>query len=273
MDLKIRPLDNQKDNNIDTKIKTPFSMYLNASKGGGKSTLILNLLLNENFLRKKFNRILWISPTSKFDEKIQKHTNNQDILVENVLLKKLIKKLKSKDILNNPDFEKRLPETFESDNIEFYDKFNVEIIKDVISYNSKINEEFGKKFGDNILIIIDDAIESKIFKSETFKNLMFKSRHYKISMIITSQSYFLLPKNLRLNMSYVVLFETGSKKEIEQIYEEHNTGLKPRGFYKMCSDLFEIPYNFLVINYFNPKAKRFQNQFLNFIDVSLYKNV
>lgn len=271
MNLNIKPLDNQRSDESSTIPKLPFSMYINAAKGGGKSTLILNLLLNPAFANKKFNRVVWISPTASFDEKIHKALDESNITIPNTNLIKLIKKLREKEILDVKLLDKDSIETLESeDRVEFYEKFDTDIISEIISVNSRIAKNYGKQFADKTLIIIDDSIESKVFASTLFKNLMFKSRHYNVSIIITSQSYFLLPKNLRLNMTYVLLFETGSKKEIDQFYEEHNAGLKPRQFYALVSELFSKPYNFLVVNYHNPKKFRFQEQFLRFIDTSRF---
>ena len=271
MNLDIKPVDAQRSVEYTTIPKLPFSMYINAAKGGGKSTLILNLLLNPSFVNKKFNRIIWISPTAAFDEKVHKALDAKDITTPNTALIKLIKKLKQKEILDIDLTNKEPLESLESeDRVEFYDKFETDIISEVVKINSKIAKNYGKQFADKTLIIIDDSIESKVFASTLFKNLMFKSRHYNVSIIITSQSYFLLPKSIRLNMTYTILFETGSKKEIDQIYEEHNAGLKPRQFYQLVSDVFSVPYNFLVINYNNPKKLRFHDQFKKFIDTSKY---
>jgi hypothetical protein len=74
-------------------------------------------------------------------------------------------------------------------------------------------------------------------------------------------------------MSYICLFETGNKKELERIYEENNGGLSNQQFFKLVSDIFDTPFNFLVIDYFRTKKERFWNQFLNAIDLSVYKSI
>jgi hypothetical protein len=68
---EIKPLDNQVNTEPSLVPKPPFSMYLSASKGQGKSTTLLNLLLNKDLLANKFNQIYIISPTNKLDEKMQ----------------------------------------------------------------------------------------------------------------------------------------------------------------------------------------------------------
>jgi hypothetical protein len=272
MSLEIKPFDKQKDSNDTSVIKIPFSMYISAAKSGGKSTLMLNLLTNKNYLKNKFNQIHWFSPTAKLDEKIHSVLDNQNIIVKNDKLIKLLKRLKDKSILDD-GISRDLHYLERENEVEYHSNINVETVNEIITSNKLISETYGKAFSDKILLIFDDIIESKFFTKEIMKKLMFKSRHYNVSMIITSQSYFQLPKALRLNMSYNLVFETGNRKELERIYEENNGGLSNKGFFQMMSDIFDIPFNFLVIDYFRIKKERFWEQFLKPIDLSEYKNI
>jgi hypothetical protein len=272
--LDIKPLDNQRSTEIVTTPRLPFSAYINAAKGSGKSTLILNMLLNPQLLYRKFNEIYFISPTAKLDRKIHDNLDDKNITIPNTKLMNLIKKLKQKQILDNGLADRELPTLNEQrNNIHYIETLSVPIIEEIIASNKAVTENFSKDYANKILLIIDDSVESKIFKQESMKKLMYKSRHFNVSIIITSQSYFELAKPLRLNMSYVMLYETGSKKELDTIYQEHNAGLKFQQFYKMYSDIMEVPYSFLLINYQNSKKHRFQNGFKEFIDLEQYKEV
>ena len=74
----------------------------------------------------------------------------------------------------------------------------------------------------------------------------------------------MLPKALRLNASQMIMFETGSKKEIDSFYEENNAGVSFKDFYKLYREIIDIPYNFIVINYQNTKKYRIQSAFEEF---------
>lgn len=270
MSLEIKPFDDQKNVKDNSIIKIPMSAYIVGGKGLGKTSLLLNMLTNPLLLKGKFNQLIFFSPTSRLDEKIQRVLNaNPNILVKNEKLLKLIKKLKERDILDN-GMNKDI-EYYEKDlEIQYQESIQTDFINEIINRNKYITEEFGKQFSDKILMIFDDSIEGKIFKKEIFKKLVFKSRHYNISIIITSQSYFQLPKPIRLNMSYLILFETANKKELESIYNENANTLTNKQFYKLVEDVFEIPYNFLWVNYFKSKKERFWEQFKRIINLSDY---
>ena len=73
------------------------------------------------------------------------------------------------------------------------------------------------KFGQDkqILIVIDDMIQEK--DQEQIKELFLRGRKKNISTIYISQSFFKIPKMIRLNANYVILFDVGSKREMQSI--------------------------------------------------------
>ena len=132
-----------------------------------------------------------------------------------------------------------------------------------------IIKKYGKKIADNILLVFDDCISvKKFFTSEVILKMLLNSRHYKVSIIITSQAYKLLPKSLRLNMSLLVLFYTANKKELEQIYDENSSSLGFKQFERIYNDICEKDYGFLVVNYQQKAKHRLQNGFEYTIDTS-----
>jgi hypothetical protein len=262
---KIIPLDKQCNKEPSLIPRHSFFMYVSASRGSGKSTMILNLLTRKEFFKGLFNKILFMSPTASLDKKVR-ILESDDITSKNTKLLSLIKKLKKrKEIMNASEKLSNFYESVEEDSgVEFYDTLDLDEIKDIISINRSITENYGKEFSNKVLIVIDDLIESKNVKSTVLKNLIFKSRHYNISVIISGQSYFALPKALRLNASQMIMFETGSKKEIDSFYEENNAGISFKDFYRLYREIIDIPYNFIVINYQNIKKYRIQSAFEEF---------
>ena len=67
--MEIKALDNQKGYSKNSVYpQLPFTSYIVASKKSGKTTLLLNLLLNH--YKGAFNKIMWVSPTASLYEKI-----------------------------------------------------------------------------------------------------------------------------------------------------------------------------------------------------------
>ncbi len=270
---EIEPLDKQRPTEISTIPKPPFTYYICASKGSGKTTLLLNLLTKAEFYKNKFNQVYFISPTAKLDEKLNV-LKEKDIMIPNKPLIQLTKKLQQKKknkIMDDIDEKKGYitledyPTKMTKDN--FINKFSVEWFEDIVETNNNITENFGKQFADKILLIFDDSISDKIFKSKKMEEYILTSRHINLSVIIISQSFYLLPKTLRNNNSVVVLFETGNVKELQDIYKENDTGLSWKEFLTIYKDVMKTKYNFLVFNYQNDREYRLQEQFKHFITI------
>lgn len=257
--MKVEALDSQKTNKIKTYPVDNFVYYIVASRGSGKTTLVINALLK--LYLNQFNRIYWISPTAKLDVKTQ-ILKESEILTPNKSLIRLMNKLqrqRSKEILSDPnemeiidinEVERRM-----TDN-DFIEELTPELMSDIVEQQRFITENYGKQYADRILMILDDSIDSKIINSKAFKDLILRGRHYNISNIIISQSYRLLPKYIRTNANFISLFETGNRKEMEILYEENHNSLDRKTWeeiYKMCVN---EPYGFLSINYNNPKGSR-----------------
>ena len=259
--MKVEALDNQRSVKTNTYPVDNFLWYIVASRGSGKSTLVINALLK--IYLKQFNKIYWISPTSKLDQKTQ-ILQQTEILTPNKPLIKLMNKLikeQKKQILTDPQLSNQI---ISVDDIElnltdenFIEELTEDFMEEIIDGQKAIIEEYGKKYADRILMVLDDSIDSKIITSKAFKDLVLKGRHYNISNIIISQSYRLLPKYIRTNCNFISIFETGNKKEADILYDEtHNNLTKERWMelYQYCTN---IPYGFMSLNYNNPKGSRF----------------
>lgn len=272
MSIKIKALDNQFGEQKETFLpKIPFSCYIVAQKKAGKSTLLLNMLLNKELLRNKFNRIIFISPTAKMDEKTQV-LKNTDILVKNTLLIKTLKKLREKRKLL--DDGEKIPniQTIEEHPLhltddDFIPELSLDFLTELLEYQKSIVEGLNKAVADNVLLVLDDSVMSPILKTKTFSNFIFLSRHFKISVIFISQAYKSLPKPLRLNNSQLILFSISNTEEVKLIYGENNVSLTFKEFYKIYKETTDVSFNFLGINYDNKKAFRLTDGFNKFIQI------
>ncbi|KAJ3317564.1 hypothetical protein HDV06_001477 [Boothiomyces sp. JEL0866] len=259
-DSRIIPLDKQVDKQPSLTPKLPFTISIVANKGSGKTNLILNMLLNPNLLNKKFNRIIIISPTKKLDAKwLILEKNNVTSL--NRPLINLLKQKRKKSIFAIDE-----PNQTYGNFIETYEEPNVKILDELITEQKYVINSYSKDVADKILVVLDDCVSfKKFFNSDGFRKFIFNSRHYNISCIITSQTYFSIPKPIRLNASGIILFFNGNDNDIKLIYEENSCKLNFKEFLRMYRGVVSIPFHFLYINYQNTLENVFEKNFDEFV--------
>jgi hypothetical protein len=261
MSLEIKPLDKQKATTISPIPQTSFVQYIVGGRGAGKSSMLINQLLNPGLLKGRFHEVYIISPTAKLDAKFN-ILRDTTITIPNKKLISILKKQNRnalKNILDDPnnpgDYSTLAKE------VQFIDDLDLDMLMDIINEQKYITENFGKQYANKILFVFDDMISSKLFDNRIFKKFIFNSRHYEISTIILSQSYYGLPKALRLNVSQLILYEISNQKELKSIYEENNAGLNEKAFLELYQQVHDTPYQFFNINYFNPRQHRLYQNF------------
>lgn len=274
---RIQPIDNQV-SNLPSLIPRPsFVSYVCASRGSGKTIMLINMLTNSDLLAGKFNQVYLINPTAKLDAKYNILKETKGITkINSKLIKKIKEESKDKSVKifddysesNEINYETSIPES------NFIEKPDIELLNNIIEEQKAIIKRYGKDYSDKILLVYDDCIGyTKFWKSEAVKKLVYNSRHFNISIIITSQSYFGLPKPLRLNCSSVMVFYTGNQKEVEAIYEENTGGLNKKQFLKMYNEVCGEPFGFLHICYQNDLQHRFIKNLESFVDVNELKKI
>ena len=73
-----------------------------------------------------------------------------------------------------------------------------------------------------------------------------RGRKLNISLIVITQSYFKVPKDVRLNTTHVFIMKILNKRELQQIALSHSSDIDYKDFvniYKKCTD---EPYSFSV---------------------------
>ena len=73
-----------------------------------------------------------------------------------------------------------------------------------------------------------------------------RCRKLNISLVVITQSYFKVPKDVRLNTAHVFIMKILNKRELQQIALNHSSDIDYKDFvniYKKCTD---EPYSFLV---------------------------
>ena len=96
-----------------------------------------------------------------------------------------------------------------------------------------------------VLIAFDDMIAdimaNKKFQS-IFKELLIRCRKINILLVFITQSYFPVPKDVRLNSTHY------SKREQQNIAINHSADIDYNDFIKIYRECSKKPYNFLTID-------------------------
>ena len=102
-----------------------------------------------------------------------------------------------------------------------------------------------------ILIVFDDVIPDMIKNKELnsiVTELFIRGRKLNISLVFITQSYFKVPKDVKLNTSHFFIMKIPNKRQLQQIAINHSSDINTGDFieiYRKCTDK---PYSFLVID-------------------------
>ncbi|KNE60947.1 hypothetical protein AMAG_18713 [Allomyces macrogynus ATCC 38327] len=113
----------------------------------------------------------------------------------------------------------------------------------------------------HVLLILDDCAATGILKSKTLIDCVMNGRHYKISTLYVTQSYFQLAKALRLNTTNFMLYSTGNQKEIASFYQEHHCGKTWDHWRAIYDHCVAETYSFLHVNYKNDNEHKLVKRF------------
>ena len=214
----------------------------------GKTVLLLNLLLKENWL--DYNNLLVFG--------------NSLHQIEYMTIKEgFNKKLEKKQILNifeNQNFIHNIsPLNIIQDyngrqngniNAHFYE--NNELIPDPKTLNPKLKN----------LLILDDCYLGSQSKAKAYYS---RCRHNNCDVLYISQNYFALPRgSVRENANLIILFPQNTKS-VEHIYRDHCTDIPFEEFKNLCEIIWKEKHNFLTLDLsstlFNGKYRKNLNTF------------
>jgi len=165
-------------------LQPPFNCMLVAPTACGKSSLILNLLLNQNFYKNSFDKVYYFSPSVYLDKTLRAVAEDDDIV----------------KICDDADLE----------NMDDMLKLLVEKQKELKEADKEMPQ---------ILIVLDDCLQ--YLKPTSFIGSLYtKSRHYNISCIVTSQNYKSIPLKARNNSQLICVFKLYNESEIGKIADE-----------------------------------------------------
>ena len=98
-----------------------------------------------------------------------------------------------------------------------------------------------------ILIVFDDMMTdimtNKKFQS-IIKKLFIRCRKLNISLVFITQSYFSVPKEVRLNSTYCLIMKIHNKRELQNIATNHSADIDYKDFMKIYKKYTREPYSF-----------------------------
>jgi len=241
-ELTTAPFDNQhkREDSIHPDLPfPPMSLMLVGPKGSGKSNLILRLLYgnrkpknatnnHHKMYRHFFDKVYIFSPSWKLDPKMARC------------------KIPEEQIFEDP---------------ELY----TQIIEEILGSQADDIEEEGKENTEHILLVFTDLAGQKgVFSNAKgiMNKLAFNLRHYRVSLIIDTQSLRQINSAFRGNLSGVVLFSGISNRlEIQKIYDEYLGEFTKEEQEQLIDHCFAKPYDFLYINFQKHGLGRYYHNF------------
>ena len=118
-----------------------------------------------------------------------------------------------------------------------------DIYKDIEEYNPNKKRK--------ILIDFDDIIADVLCNKNLnpiLPELCIRFSKLNISVSFVTQSYFAVPKNIRLNSAHYFIIKIPSKQELHQSAFNHSPNIDFKYFMNLCKECNAKPYCYLVID-------------------------
>ena len=107
------------------------------------------------------------------------------------------------------------------------------------------------------LIVFDEMI-ADIMTNKRFqviiRELLIRCRNLNISLVFITQSYFSVPKDVRLNSTHYFIMKINNRRELQNIATDHSADIDYQDFKKIYRECTKEPYNFLKIDFTLPAS-------------------
>ena len=109
-------------------------------------------------------------------------------------------------------------------------------------------EDYNKKRRRKVLIIFDDMISDAMSDKRAqkiLKDLFIGCRRLNISLCFLTESYFSVPRDVRLNCTHYILFKLNNKIELQSIAINHSADIDYNDFIKIYRQSTQDPFHLL----------------------------
>ena len=118
-------------------------------------------------------------------------------------------------------------------------------------YVYKNIDDYNPDKENKILLVFDDMIADMIYNKKLnsrVAELFIRGRKLNISLVFITQSYFKVPKDVRLNTRHFFMAKILNKRELQQIAINHSSDINIKDFANIYRKCTGEPYSFLVID-------------------------
>ena len=105
-----------------------------------------------------------------------------------------------------------------------------DVYKNIEDYNPDKDYKNLIVFDDMIAHMINNKLNSIVTK------LFIRGRKLNISLVFITQSYFKVPKDVRLNTTHFFIAKIRNKRELQQIARNHSSDIRTEDFINICSN-------------------------------------
>ena len=112
-------------------------------------------------------------------------------------------------------------------------------------------EEYNPNKKRKILIAFDDIIADMLSNKKLntrVTELLIRGKKVNICLVIISQPYFVVSKNIRLNSTHYFVMKIPNKRELQQTAFNHSSYTDLQGFINLYKKSTVEPYSFLVMD-------------------------
>ena len=95
--------------------------------------------------------------------------------------------------------------------------------------------------------MIADIMTNKKLQS-IIKELFIRCRKLNISLVFITQSYFFVPKDVRLNSTHYLVVKINNRLELQDIAINHSAAIGYKDFMKIYKECTKEPFNFMRID-------------------------
>ena len=114
-----------------------------------------------------------------------------------------------------------------------------DVHNNINDYNPDKENEILTAFDD----MIADMINNKKLNS-IVTELFIRGRKLNISLVFITQSYFKVPKDVRLNTTHFFIMKIPNKRELQQTAISHSSDIDFKDFIKIYNKCTDKPYHF-----------------------------
>jgi ABC-type dipeptide/oligopeptide/nickel transport system ATPase component len=113
----------------------------------------------------------------------------------------------------------------------------------------------------NNLIVLDDLVNEPTKQQRPICDYFIRARKKNCSIIYISQSFYAVPKLIRDNISYLIIKQVSSMKNLTMICRECSLGIEKKQLKNIYDDATETKQDFLLIDLEGDKDSRFRKGF------------